>query len=167
MATAFVAATAMLLPAGPLSAQNYEIWALDQGTNIVHIYNAKLEEVGRIDMGTHGVRVPHMIHFTSDHAYAFIASIGSGDVSVIRTADRQVVGVLKTGPASHMAVVKPDDSAAIVDVIGDPNDPRSGKLVEITIDKQRGQFAHDNFPPIRTIRAGRTLMSLSVGGLAM
>jgi hypothetical protein len=136
-----VAATAMLLPAGPLSAQNYEIWALDQGTNIVHIYNAKLEEVGRIDMGTHGVRVPHMIHFTSDHAYAFIASIGSGDVSVIRTADRQVVGVLKTGPASHMAVVKPDDSAAIVDVIGDPNDPRSGKLVEITIDKQRGQFA--------------------------
>ena len=39
-----------------------------------------------------------------------------------------------------MAVVRPDDSAAIVDVIGDPNDPRSGKLVEIKIDKQKGQF---------------------------
>ena len=39
-----------------------------------------------------------------------------------------------------MAVVRPDDSAAIVDLIGDPNDPRSGKLVEIKIDKQKGQF---------------------------
>ena len=137
---AAAAAAAMLLPAGPLSAQDYEIWALDQGTNIVHIYNAKLEPVGRIDMGTHGVRIPHMIHFTSDYAYAFIASTGSGDVSVIRTADRQVVAVLKTGPATHMAVVKADDSVAIADVIGDPNDPRSGKLVEIKIDKQRGEF---------------------------
>jgi DNA-binding beta-propeller fold protein YncE len=135
-----IVATAMLLPDGPVSAQNYEIWALDQGTNIVHIYNAKLAEAGRIDMGTHGVHVPHMIHFTSDGAYAFIASTGSGDVSVIRAADRQVVAVLKTGPATHMAVVKPDDSAAIVDVIGDPKDPRSGKLVEIRIDKQKGEF---------------------------
>src|SRR5262245_26048503 len=99
---AAAAAAAMLLPAGPSSAQDYEIWALDQGTNVVHIYNAKLEPVGRIDMGTHGVRIPHMIHFTSDYAYAFIASTGSGDVSVIRTADREVVAVLKTGPATHM-----------------------------------------------------------------
>ena len=91
-------------------------------------------------MGTHGVRIPHMIHFTSDYAYAFIASTGSGDVSVIRSADRQVVAVLKTGPATHMAVVKADDSVAIADVIGDPNDPRSGKLVAIKIDKQRDEF---------------------------
>jgi DNA-binding beta-propeller fold protein YncE len=123
------------------NAQDYEIWAIDQGTNIVHIYNTKLEEVGRIDMGAHEVRVPHMIHFTSDYAYAFIASTASGDVSVIRTADRVLVSLLKTGPATHMAVVKPDDSAAIVDVIGDPKAPRSGKLVEITIDKQKGSFA--------------------------
>ena len=110
------------------NAQDYEIWA-------------KLEEVGRIDMGAHEVRVPHMIHFTSDYAYAFIASTASGDVSVIRTADRVLVSLLKTGPATHMAVVKPDDSAAIVDVIEDPKAPRSGKLVEITIDKQKGSFA--------------------------
>jgi hypothetical protein len=92
-------------------------------------------------MSAHEVRVPHMIHFTSDYAYAFIASTASGDVSVIRTADRVLVSLLKTGPATHMAVVKPDDSAAIVDVIGDPKAPRSGKLVEITTDKQKGSFA--------------------------
>jgi DNA-binding beta-propeller fold protein YncE len=50
------------------------------------------------------------------------------------------LATLTPGPATHMAVVKPDDSAAIVDVIGDPTDPRSGKLVEIRIDKQKGQF---------------------------
>jgi DNA-binding beta-propeller fold protein YncE len=37
-------------------------------------------------------------------------------------------------------VVKPDDSAVIADVIGPANDPRSGKLVEIKIDKQKGEF---------------------------
>src|SRR5687767_10484457 len=104
----------------PAAAQNYEIWALDQGTNMVHVLNAKLEEVARLDMSAHGVRVPHMIDFTSDGAYAFIASTASGDVSVIRTADRAVVAVLKTGPGTHMAVVKPGDGAVIVDVIGDP-----------------------------------------------
>jgi hypothetical protein len=127
---------------GPVTAnaQDYEIWALDQGTNLVHVFNSKLDEVARIDMAAHGVRVPHMVDFTSDHAYAFIASTASGDVSVIRTADRSVVAVLKTGPGTHMAVVKPDDSAAIADVIGDAKVPRDGKLVEITIDRQNGAF---------------------------
>ncbi|MEX1103052.1 MAG: hypothetical protein WED87_02310, partial [Dehalococcoidia bacterium] len=46
-------------------AQNYEVWAIDQGTNIIHIFNSMLEEVAKIDMGAHGVRVPHMIDFTS------------------------------------------------------------------------------------------------------
>jgi hypothetical protein len=124
----------------PAAAQNYEIWALDQGTNMVHVLNAKLEEVARLDMSAHGVRVPHMIDFTSDGAYAFIASTASGDVSVIRTADRAVVAVLKTGPGTHMAVVKPGDGAVIVDVIGDPKVNRDGKLVEIVIDKQSGTF---------------------------
>jgi DNA-binding beta-propeller fold protein YncE len=124
----------------PANAQNYEIWALDQGTNMVHVLNAKLEEVARLDMSAHGVRVPHMIDFTSDGAYAFIASTASGDVSVIRAADRAVVAVLKTGPGTHMAVVKPGDGAVIVDVIGDPKVNRDGKLVEIVIDKQSGTF---------------------------
>jgi DNA-binding beta-propeller fold protein YncE len=124
----------------PAAAQNYEIWALDQGTNMVHVLNAKLEEVARLDMSAHGVRVPHMIDFTSDGAYAFIASTASGDVSVIRTADRAVVAVLKTGPGTHMAVVKPGDGAVIVDVIGDPKVNRDGKLVEIVIDRQSATF---------------------------
>jgi hypothetical protein len=40
LVVAALTATAILVPAGRLSAQDYEIWALDQGMNVVHIYNA-------------------------------------------------------------------------------------------------------------------------------
>lgn len=133
-------AGALAMPRAGANAQDYEIWALDQGTHRVHILDSELKEVARIDMAAHGVKVPHMIDFTSDYAYAFIASPASGDVSVIRTADRMVVAVLKTGPGTHMAVVKPDDSAVIVDVIGSADVPRDGKLVEITIDRPNDDF---------------------------
>jgi hypothetical protein len=129
-----------LLSPTTAAAQDYEIWALDQGTSMVHVFNSKLEEVARVDMTAHGVKVPHMIDFTSDHAYAFIASLASGDVSVIRTADRAVVAVLKTGLGTHMAAVKPGDNVVIADVIGDAKVPRDGKLVEINFDLQTGGF---------------------------
>jgi DNA-binding beta-propeller fold protein YncE len=141
-AVALTLAAGLALGAGAASAtEDYEIWALDQGTHTVHIYNAALEEVGRIDMAAHGARVPHMIDFTSDYAYALIANPASGNVAVVRTADRSVVAVLATGPGSHMATVKPDDSAAIVAVIGDGKVEDDGKLVEITIDLANGSFA--------------------------
>lgn len=124
----------------PALAQTYEVWALDQGTSTVHVYNAQLEPVGTIDMSAHDVRVPHMIDFTPDHAYAFIASTASGDVTVIRTRDRKVMTVLKTGPASHAATVRPDGRQAIVAVIGAPNVERDGKLVEIVIDAAAEKF---------------------------
>lgn len=122
-------------------AQDYEIWAIDQGTHTVHVFNAKLEEVGRIDMAAQGLKVPHMIDFSSDYAYAAVANPSSGNVAVIRTEDRTVVAVLNTGRGSHMATVKPDDSAIIVAVIGDSKVPRDGALVEITIDRQNETFA--------------------------
>jgi DNA-binding beta-propeller fold protein YncE len=114
-------------------ASEYEIWALDQGTQMLHIYSSGLDELDRVDLGAQGIRVPHMIDFISDHAYAFIASTGSGDVTVIRTEDREIVARVPTGPGTHMAAVKPDDSAAIAAVIGKGDVPRDGKLVEIVI----------------------------------
>ena len=105
--TVFVAA-ALLAIGAAAQAQNYEIWAVDQGTATVHIYNDKLEETAKLDMTPHGVRVPHMIDFTPDGAYALIAATASANVSVVRTKDRQVVAVLPTGPASHAATVRPD-----------------------------------------------------------
>jgi DNA-binding beta-propeller fold protein YncE len=139
-ALALAFAASIGLAAGAANAQKYEVWAVDQGTGTVHVFDPTLREVDRIDLGAQGVRVPHMIDFTADHAYAFIASPGSGDVTVIRTGDRKVLAVLKTGPRTHMASVNPDGKTAIAAVIGDPKVPRSGKLVEITIDRQGEGF---------------------------
>ena len=86
----------------------------------MHVYNDHLEETAKLDLSSHGVRVPHMVDFTPGGAYALIAATASGNVSVIRAADRQVVAVLPTGPASHAATVRPDGRQAIVSVIGDP-----------------------------------------------
>jgi len=119
---------------------DYEVWAIDQGTNQIHIYNPGLEEVARIDLAAEGVRTAHMVDFTADHAYAFIASPGSGDVTVIRSADRAVVARLSTGPRTHMATLSPDDSRAIAAVIGDPDTPGDGKLVEVLIDAANEGF---------------------------
>lgn len=122
------------------SPPGYEIWALDQGTNRLHIYSADLKETDRIDLGAKGARTPHMIDFTSDGAYAFIASTGSGDVTVVRTADRAILAQLKTGPGTHMATVSPDGRSAVVAVIGDLKAPATGVLTEIRIDTTKKTF---------------------------
>jgi hypothetical protein len=136
-----IAAAVLAEPAHPVAAQDYEIWAMDQGTNVLHIYNSKLEQVGRIDIGAEGLKVPHMIDFTSDYAYAAVAHPSSGNVAVIKTSDRKIIAKLDTGPGTHMATVKPDDSGILVAVIGDAKVPKDGKLVEITIDRQKEEFS--------------------------
>jgi DNA-binding beta-propeller fold protein YncE len=135
-----LAAAVLLAASATARAQTYEVWAIDQGTATVHIYNERFDETAKFDLSGHGVRVPHMIDFTPDGAYALIAATASGNVSIVRTADRQVVAVLPTGPASHAATVRPDGRQAIVAVIGDPKVERDGKLVEITIDVQARKF---------------------------
>jgi DNA-binding beta-propeller fold protein YncE len=122
------------------SDDRYEIWALDQGTHTIHVYDQALEEVARIPLVDHGVRVPHMIDFTSDGRYAFTANVGSGDVAVIRTEDRSVVEIIATGPRTHMAGVRPGDEVVVADIIGDADIERDGRLVEIRLDLENERF---------------------------
>lgn len=112
---------------GPPPGDGYEIWMPDQGTNTMHIYDPSLEEIDRIEFGPEVVR-PHMVEFDSEYRYAFVANTVSGNVAVIRTADREVVAVVDTGPGTHMAAVTPDDSAVWVAVIG------GQRFVEIPLD---------------------------------
>jgi DNA-binding beta-propeller fold protein YncE len=125
---------------------DYEIWAVDQGTHVVHVFDADLEEIGTIDLGALGIRVPHMIEFTSDHRYAFVASPASGDVTVIRAEDREVLAVIPTGPRTHHAAVAPDDRSVLVSVIGAGDTPWDGKLVELRVDG-----TNESFEPAREL----------------
>jgi DNA-binding beta-propeller fold protein YncE len=121
-------------------ASDYEIWAMDQGTHIVHIFDSALVEIGTIDLGAQGARVPHMIEFTSDYEYAFVANPATGNVAVIRAADRALVALIPTGPRTHHAAVSPDDRSVLVSVIGAADAPWDGKLVEIRVDAENERF---------------------------
>jgi DNA-binding beta-propeller fold protein YncE len=126
--------------AAAAEADTYEIWAMDQGTHVVHIFDAGLDQVGSIDLGAQGARVPHMIEFTSDHRYGFVANPATGNVAVIDADDREVVALISTGPRTHHAAVAPDDSRVLVSVIGAADTPWDGKLVEILVDAAAGAF---------------------------
>ncbi len=124
----------------PVSTASYEVWAMDQFNNTVHVINPQLELVESVDFTEAGVKTTHWIDFTSDFEYAWIASTASGNVAVVRAEDRKVIETFDTGPSSHAADIYPDDSGVLVSVIG------SGELVEIVAD-------HDS----ETFSIGRTL----------
>jgi DNA-binding beta-propeller fold protein YncE len=129
-------------PAG-LEAQEevaFEVWAMDQGTNVIHIFDRDLEEIDRIDVEAHGGRVPHMIDFTAGGEYAFVANPASGNVMVIRGSDREFLSVLPTGPRTHAVTVAPDGRTALIAVIGSPNVPWDGKVIELEIDVTNERF---------------------------
>lgn len=124
----------------PLTGADHEIWTLDQGTHTLWIHHPGSDRVERIDLGEQGVRTPHMIDFTSDYRYAFIANLGSGDVTVMRAEDRQIITSIETGAHTHMAGVDPTDSRVLVDVIGSHDHHRDGEVVEILLDLENETF---------------------------
>jgi YVTN family beta-propeller protein len=112
------------------------------------------------------VRVPHMIEFTPDHRYGFVASPGSGDVTVIRAFDRRVVATIPTGPRTHHAAVSPDGRTVVVSVIGATDAPWDGKLVEILVDPdgQRFEIGRQLVLAEDSLFASRSTEFLETGG---
>jgi len=132
-------------PPGLARAADHEVWMLDQGTDLIHVLDSRDDlDIGRaatIDVSASGLEgagfqvpdgvtsvVPHMIEFDSQYRYAFVAATAGRSTIVIDAREKEVVAVLETGPASHMAAVTPADTAVWVAVIG------SGELVEIPLD---------------------------------
>jgi DNA-binding beta-propeller fold protein YncE len=126
-------------------AKDWEVWALDQGEglNRIHIFDSSLEEIDVIDFPSllssgdidQEVLMPHMIEFNSTHEYAAVASPASGNVTIIRTADRQVLDVIQTGAGAHMASFTPDDSSIWVANIG------TVTFTEINVDLDTESFS--------------------------
>ena len=128
---------------------DYEIWALDQGTDIIYIYepvegeeddDPEFEIVEEIDLHeTEGVieaddYVPHMIDFSSDYGYAAVACTAGGQTLVFDVENHELVEALDTGPSSHFAGFTPDDEQILVDVIAD------GAIQQITADLDAEEF---------------------------
>jgi DNA-binding beta-propeller fold protein YncE len=116
----------------------FELWVLDQGTNSLLIYDgAKLSartQPERIDLVSHGGAKPHMVQFSPNHDYAFIANVASGHVYVMRGSDRKVVYNEDLGQQAHAAIPSPDGKRALV---ANQNDK---KVTEILTDYAKGAF---------------------------
>jgi DNA-binding beta-propeller fold protein YncE len=119
-----------------------EVWSLDQGTDLIHVYRADdHEKTVEIDVSPEtladagfeaapdgDVTVPHMIEFDSRERFAFIASTAGAVTIVIDTYTKEVVEVLPTGAGTHHAAVTPDDDAVWVAAIG------AQQMIEIVLD---------------------------------
>jgi DNA-binding beta-propeller fold protein YncE len=123
---------------------NWEVWALDQGEglNRIHVFDQNLEETARIDFGEldaphNTVQTPHMIDFDATNQFAVVASTASGTVSIIRTADYEVLDTIETGATAHMASFTPDNSAIWVANIGAQTLTR----IDVDIDNERFEVA--------------------------
>ncbi|HEX6234161.1 MAG TPA: hypothetical protein VFZ63_13625 [Jiangellaceae bacterium] len=119
----------------------HEIWALDQGTDRIHVYDGTdHDQVAIIDVSPGALAgrgfqhvpagprtVPHMIDFDSRDRYAFVAATAGAATIVIDARAKEVVEVLGTGAGTHMVAVTPDDSAVWAAAIG------SQELVQVQL----------------------------------
>ena len=129
----------------------YEIWALDQGTNVGYIYgpsgsddsdDSSFELIEEIDFPSldgvtpndEGNVVPHMVAFSSEYEYAAVACTAAAQTLVFRTDDYELVAAIDTGPGSHFAGFTPDDASIQVDVIGE------GAIKRIDVDLDDESF---------------------------
>src|SRR5687768_3508928 len=141
----------LVIPVGAATGA-YEIWITNQTQDRIEIYAAgDYRLLATIAMDSDGVAAtskPHMIMFSPDHRYAYVANVGAprntNNLVVIDTRTRAVVGSYPAGLQSHAAVPSPDGKRVWVTNIGDHN------LTEYLVGK-RGQLT-----------LGRTLMAQGV-----
>jgi DNA-binding beta-propeller fold protein YncE len=135
---AFGVGVALWLVGGGGAFAAYEVWVLDQGTNTLLIYGgdtlAADAQPERIDLASHGGAKPHMVVFSPQQDYAFIANVASGHVYVVRASDRQVVFNEDLGQQTHAVVPSPDGTRALA---ANQSDKR---LTEIVTEYGKGVF---------------------------
>ncbi len=120
---------------------SYEVWALDQGTDQIYIYEPagddEFEQVAELDVNEDtddtGL-VPHMLDFSSDYEYAAVACTAGARTLVYRTEDRELVADIDTGAGSHFSGFTPDDEYIQVDAIGE------GAIVRVDADLENEEF---------------------------
>lgn len=119
-----------------METQNYELWITDQVHNTVVVFDGKNgEEKAVIDMALEGGSKPHMILFSPDNKFAYVACVGGdGTTIIVRTSDYKVLETLQTGKSSHAAIPTWDGTKVWVAVIAE------FKLVEIEVDADNEKF---------------------------
>jgi DNA-binding beta-propeller fold protein YncE len=151
LATASVALVLVLASAASAQPPGYELWVVDQsnvadGGDLLYVYApgswTEPSEIVHLNERAAGVGDgpgvrPHLLAFNSTHSHALLATVGSGHVYVIRTADRAIVASIDVGDQAHGAVASPDDRWILV------ANQNGKRLARIRADFAREQFAYE------------------------
>jgi DNA-binding beta-propeller fold protein YncE len=100
----------------------YEVWVGNQTTDAVLVFDGRtLALLATIPVDTDNTpatSAPHLITFTLDGRYAFVANVRAAanrnNVVVIDAQARRVVATLPAGPQTHQIIASPDGSRAWV-----------------------------------------------------
>ena len=133
-----------MLLCGPMPAQavSFEIWVANQGLDKIQILDGEsLKVTAEIDADTDGkpaTSKPHMVLFSPDFKYAYVANVGSApktnNILVISAADRKIVATLPSGPSTHAVTPSHDGARAWATSVG------SDTLIEVLADPAKGEF---------------------------
>jgi DNA-binding beta-propeller fold protein YncE len=122
----------------------FEIWVSDQERDrIVVLDGETLEVTAQIPLDEDGepsTSKPHMILFSSDGRYAYVALVAAGAVAVLDAERREIVQKIPTGQKAHAPIPSPDGRRLFVVNVGEAT------VTEILTDTRRGSF-----------RVGRTI----------
>ncbi len=137
-----LSSTAALSLVSTAAAGSYEIWVANQGLDKIQIVDGESMKVtAEISVDTDdkpATSKPHMILFSPDYKYAYVANVGAApktnNILVIRAADRKIVATLPSGPVTHAVTPSPDGKRAVATSVG------SDTLVEILTDGRKEKF---------------------------
>lgn len=133
---------------GPLvgEAQAFEVWVSDQeGDRLLVLDGATLDvktEIPMDDDGEPATSKPHMILFSPDGRYAYVALVAAGAVAVIDAQDKTIVTTIPTGKRAHAPMPSPDGRRLLVVNVGEAT------VTEILTDTQRGVFRRGRTIPV-------------------
>ncbi|HEX2241589.1 MAG TPA: Ig-like domain-containing protein [Actinomycetota bacterium] len=136
-----IVVSAGLLPGLPTRGQETlqsEVWVTNQALDKIHVLTFEDVPAGEIDLAGQG-DAPHLINFSPDGRYAYVASVNNGAVTSIRTSDRTIVGNITipgnqgtSPPNTHQAAPTPDGTKLWAAHIANKT------LYEIDVDTQTG-----------------------------
>ena len=122
----------------------FEIWVSDQERDLIQVLDGEtLNVTAEIALDTDGepaTSKPHMILFSSDGRYAYVALVAAGAVAILDAERKEIVQQIPTGQKAHAPIPSPDGRRLFVVNVGEAT------VTEILTDTRRGTF-----------RVGRTI----------
>jgi DNA-binding beta-propeller fold protein YncE len=162
--------SALLVAGAARQSDSGELWVTSQGTDrlfVVHGQGSSIETIPVPGIG------PHIITFSPNGDYAYVAGMRNGDLSILRADDRRIVKTLDLGPTlTHQAKPSPDGSVLLVAQLA------STSLIKVAADEAAESwqvagslsFASLGRPPICSVfrdDGQRAYVSLRPSGIAI